>query len=68
MLQRVALIGPARNGVPFTQALTAPQLGTLDARGATAAWQMVVCGTIRLVQNAITATFVLVVLTGGFDV
>ena len=68
MLQTVALIGPARIGVPLTQALTAPLLGTLDARGATVAWQMVVCGTIRLVQNAITATFVIVVLTGGFDV
>ena len=66
MLQTVAIIGPARFTVPLTQALTAPLLGSLEARGASAAWQMVVCGTIRLLQNAVTATFVIVVLT-GFD-
>jgi hypothetical protein len=68
MLQTIALIGPTRIGVPLTQALTAPLLGVLHARGATVAWQMVVCGLIRLVQNAITGAFVIVVLTGGFDV
>jgi hypothetical protein len=68
MLQTVALIGPARIGVPLTQALTAPLLGVLHARGATVAWQMLVCGTIRLLQNAVTGAFVIVVLTGGFDV
>ena len=68
MLQTVALIGPARIGVPLTQALTAPLLGALHARGATVAWQMLVCGTIRLLQNAVTGAFVIVVLTGGFDV
>ncbi len=68
MLQTVALIGPARIGVPLTQALTAPLLGVLHARGASVAWQMLVCGTIRLLQNAVTGAFVIVVLTGGFDV
>jgi hypothetical protein len=68
MLQTIALIGPARIGVPLTQALTAPLLGVLHARGATLAWQMVVCGTIRLLQNALTGAFVIVVLAGGFDV
>jgi len=68
MLQTIALIGPARIGVPLTQALTAPLLGVLEARGATVAWQMLVCGTIRLFQNALTGAFVILVLTGGFDV
>ena len=68
MLQTVALIGPARIGVPLTQALTAPLIGVLEARGATVAWQMLVCGTIRLFQNALTGAFVILVLTGGFDV
>ena len=68
MLQTVALIGPARIGVPLTQALTAPLIGVLEARGATVAWQMFVCGTIRLFQNALTGAFVILVLTGGFDV
>ena len=64
MLQTVAIIGPARFTVPLTQALTAPLLGALEARGAPAAWQMLVCGAIRLAQNALTAAFVIVVLTG----
>src|SRR5688500_9929811 len=68
MLQTVALIGPTRIGVPLTQALTAPLLGVLHARDVGVAWQMTVCGLIRLVQNAITGAFVIVVLTGGFDV
>jgi hypothetical protein len=68
MLQTIALIGPARIGVPLTQALTAPLLGVLEARGATVVWQMLVCGTIRLFQNALTGAFVILVLTGGFDV
>ena len=56
MLQTVALIGPARIGVPLTQALTAPLLGRACTRAARAlAWQMLVCGTIRLLQNAVTA-------------
>ena len=64
MLQTVAIIGPVRFGVPFTQALTAPLLGRLEARGVGAAMQMVVCAVIRLVQNALTSAFVIVVLTG----
>src|SRR5438093_8997882 len=34
MLETVAIMGPARFGVPFTQALTAPLLGTMEERGA----------------------------------
>ncbi len=64
MLQTIAIIGPARITVPLTQALTAPLLGSLEARGAAVAWQMIVCGTIRLLQNAVTAAFVILVLTG----
>jgi hypothetical protein len=64
MLQTVAIIGPARLTVPLTQALTAPLLGALHARGATVAWQLVVCGVIRLLQNALTASFAILVLTG----
>jgi hypothetical protein len=68
MLQTVALIGPARITVPLTQALTAPLLGVQHARGVRLAWQMLACGTIRLLQNAAVGAFVIVVLTGGFDV
>ena len=34
MLETVSIMGPARFGVPFTQALTAPMLGALEARDA----------------------------------
>ena len=64
MLQTVAIIGPARLTVPLTQAMTAPLLGVLHARGASVAWQMLVCGTIRLLQNALTASFAILILTG----
>ena len=64
MLQTVAIIGPVRFGVPLTQALTAPLLGVLEARGVGARMQMLVCAAIRLLQNAATSAFVIVVLTG----
>src|SRR5687767_3808130 len=34
MLETVAIIGPARFGVPLTQAISAPILGRMHARGA----------------------------------
>jgi hypothetical protein len=64
MLQTVAIIGPARLTVPLTQAMTAPLLGVLHARSASVTLQMLVCGVIRLLQNALTAAFAIVVLTG----
>ena len=64
MLQTVAIVGPVRFGVPLTQALTAPLLGTLEARGVGARLQIAVCAVIRLVQNALTSAFVILVLTG----
>jgi hypothetical protein len=64
MLQTVAIIGPVRFGVPLTQALTAPLLGVLEARGVGARVQTLVCAAIRLIQNAVTSAFVIVVLTG----
>jgi hypothetical protein len=64
MLQTVAIIGPVRFGVPLTQALTAPLLGVLEARGTGPRVQIAVCAAIRLVQNAVTSAFVIVVLTG----
>jgi hypothetical protein len=64
MLQTVAIIGPVRFGVPLTQALTAPLLGVLEARGVGPWMQTLVCAAIRLVQNAVTSAFVVLVLTG----
>ena len=67
MLETVAIIGPARFGVPLTQALSAPLLGRLHARG-TGFWpQFLACGTVRLLHNAATTAFFIWVIAGGLD-
>ena len=67
MLETVAIIGPARFGVPLTQAITAPILGRLHARGANAVAQFAVCVVIRLLHNAATTAFFIWVIAGGLD-
>ena len=67
MLETVAIIGPARIGIPLTQAATAPLLGRLHARGWPALPQILVCAAIRLVHNAATTAFFIWVITGGLD-
>jgi hypothetical protein len=67
MLETVAIIGPARLGIPLTQALTAPLLGRLEARGWRPPAQMLACAAIRLVHNAATTAFFIWVITGGLD-
>lgn len=67
MLETVAIMGPARFGVPFTQALSAPLLGVLEAREATVPAQVLACATIRLIQNAVFVAFFALVLAGGLD-
>jgi hypothetical protein len=67
MLETVAIIGPARIGIPLTQALTAPLLGRLEARGWRSLPQILACGTIRLLHNAATTAFFIWVITGGLD-
>src|SRR5215218_8351276 len=48
MLETVAIIGPARIGVPLTQAVSAPMLGRLHARRAGFWPQLFACGAVRL--------------------
>ena len=67
MLETVAIIGPARFGIPLTQAATAPLLGRLHARGVGVALQVVACGTIRVLHNAATTAFFIWIITGGLD-
>jgi hypothetical protein len=67
MLETVAIIGPARFGVPLTQALSAPILGRLHARGTGFWWQLLACATVRLLHNAATTAFFIWVITGGLD-
>ncbi|MGH2742789.1 MAG: hypothetical protein ACRDN8_09945 [Thermoleophilaceae bacterium] len=67
MLETVAIIGPARFGIPLTQAASAPMLGRLEARGVTLLPQILACAAIRLLHNAATTAFFIWVITGGLD-
>jgi hypothetical protein len=67
MLETVAIIGPARLGIPLTQAATAPLLGRLDARGWRPLPQILACATVRVLHNAATTAFFIWVITGGLD-
>jgi hypothetical protein len=67
MLETVAIIGPARFGVPLTQALTAPMLGRLHARGVGFWPQLAACALVRLLHNAATTAFFIWVIAGGLD-
>jgi hypothetical protein len=67
MLETVAIIGPARFGVPLTQAVSAPILGRLHARRVGFWPQLLACATVRLLHNAATTAFFIWVITGGLD-
>ena len=67
MLETVAIIGPARFGVPLTQALSAPILGRLHARGVGFWPQLLACAAVRLLHNAATTAFFIWVIAGGLD-
>ena len=67
MLETVALMGPTRFGVPFTQALSAPLLGVLEARGWRPAAQVLVCTALRVLTNAVGVAFFIWVIAGGLD-
>jgi hypothetical protein len=67
MLETVAIIGPARIGIPLTQAATAPMLGRLEARGWRPLPQVLACAAVRLLHNAATTAFFIWVITGGLD-
>jgi hypothetical protein len=67
MLETVAIIGPARFGIPLTQAISAPILGRLHARDVAFWPQLLACATVRLLHNAATTAFFIWVITGGLD-
>src|ERR1700736_6586559 len=50
MLQTVAIVGPLRFNAPLTQAMSAPLLGAMHARGRGAVAQFFVCAAIRLLH------------------
>ncbi len=64
MLQSVAMIGPARLGVPLTQAMSAPLLGRMERRGRGVPAQILACAAIRTVQNLLGTVFFIGIVTG----
>jgi hypothetical protein len=67
LIETVALMGPARFGVPFTQAVNAPVLGRMEARGAPPLLQVLAILAIRLLLNALGSLFFILVIAGGLD-
>jgi hypothetical protein len=67
MLETVAIIGPARFGIPLTQAATAPMVGRLEGRGVGVLPQILACAAIRLLHNTATTAFFIWVIAGGLD-
>lgn len=66
-LETVAIMGPARFGVPFTQAVSAPMLGSMEHRGVRPWLQILACAAVRVLTNAIGAAFFIWVIAGGLD-
>ena len=67
MVQTVALIGPARFNAPLTQALNAPVIGHMQARGASRGARLAACLAIRLVHYAILNVLFVLIVVGGLD-
>ena len=67
MLQTVAVMGPARINAPLTQAITAPMMGRLEARGARPLTEFVACLSLRLVHYAVLLAAFIYVILGGLD-
>ena len=64
MLQTVAIVGPLRLSAPLTQALSAPLLGWMHARGRRWPSMFAACLAIRLALYVALTSFTLFVLLG----
>jgi hypothetical protein len=64
MLQTIAIMGPARISVPLTQAMSAPVLGRMEARGHGTIAQSLVTMAIRTAQNLAFTLFYIFVIVG----
>src|SRR5215218_3005629 len=67
MLQTVAVMGPARINAPLTQAITAPMMGRMQARGAGVVPEFLACLGLRLVHYVILLVAFIYVILGGID-
>ncbi len=64
MLQTIAVLGPSRVSVPLTQALSAPLLGRLHARGRHFAAQVGACAAIRAADQLVFTLFYIWIVGG----
>jgi len=64
MLQTVAIMGPARVGVPLTQAVSAPILGRMEARGHGTVAQAFAAAAVRLGHNVPGTAFYIWIILG----
>jgi hypothetical protein len=64
MLQTVAVLGPSRISVPLTQALSAPLLGRLHARGRRLGVQIAACSAIRASDQLVFTLFYIWIVGG----
>jgi hypothetical protein len=60
-------MGPARINAPLTQAITAPMMGRLQARGARPLTEFVACLALRLVHYTVMLAASIFVILGGID-
>jgi hypothetical protein len=64
MLQTIAIMGPARVSIPLTQAITAPLLGRMEARGYGTLPQVLTTIAIRASQNLLFTLFYVFIIVG----
>ena len=67
MLQAIAVLGPSRVSVPLTQALSAPLLGRMHARGTRLAAQIGACAAIRATDQLVFTLFYIGIIVGGIE-
>lgn len=68
LAQTVAIMGPSRFGIPLTQALSAPLLGAMHARGRGVLAQSLACGLIRSAHLVAGYAFFIWIVLGGLAV
>jgi hypothetical protein len=64
MLQTVAIMGPARVGIPLTQAVSAPVLGWMEGRGHGTTAQALAAMAIRLAHHIVGVLFYVWLILG----
>ena len=67
MLQAIAVLGPSRVSVPLTQALSAPLLGRMHARGRRLVAQIGACAAIRASDQLAFTLFYILIIAGGIE-